>query len=44
LVIDPARGLVIALLTNRVHPRVADDKIAQFRPAFHDPVIEAYDG
>jgi len=44
VVIDPARSLVIALLTNRVHPHVADDKIVQFRSAFHDPVIEAYDG
>lgn len=44
MLVDPARDLVIVLLTNRVHPGVADDAISAFRPAFHDAVIEAVDG
>ncbi len=44
LLIDPARDLVIVLLTNRVHPRADSAAIQDFRPAFHDAVIEALDG
>ncbi len=40
--IDPARDLVIALLSNRVHPAVPrDDRFRRFRPALHDAVLEA---
>ena len=44
LLVDPARRLVVVLLTNRVHPRADFTAIEQFRPAFHDAVIEAVDG
>jgi CubicO group peptidase (beta-lactamase class C family) len=44
LLIDPARDVVIALLTNRVHPHVDSAAIQEFRPAFHDAVIQALDG
>jgi CubicO group peptidase (beta-lactamase class C family) len=41
---DPRRQLVIALLTNRV--AVSDDNTAirELRPAFHDAVVDAFDG
>ena len=41
---DPDRELVVVLLTNRV--AVSDDNAAirAFRPAFHDAVVEAFDG
>ena len=39
--IDPERCLSVLLLTNRVHPTRANDKIRQVRPALHDAVIEA---
>ena len=41
---DPGRQLVIVLLTNRV--AVSDDNAAirAFRPAFHDAVVESFDG
>ena len=42
LLIDPPRDLVVVLLTNRVHPRV-DTRIDEFRPIFHDAVLEALD-
>jgi CubicO group peptidase (beta-lactamase class C family) len=38
--IDPARDLVVVLLTNRVHPR-SREEIAAIRPAFHDAVAAA---
>ncbi len=38
--IDPDRDLVMILLTNRIHPSVANETIKQFRPLFHDTVIE----
>lgn len=38
--IDPARDLVIVLLTNRVHPSRENNKIKEFRPLFHNTVIE----
>lgn len=44
MLIDPARDLVIVLLTNRVHPTAVDTAISDFRPAFYDAVIEALDG
>jgi CubicO group peptidase (beta-lactamase class C family) len=39
--IDPERNLFVVLLTNRVNPTRANDKIRQVRPAVHDSVIEA---
>ncbi len=40
--IDPARGLTVILLANRVHPAVpGDDRFRRFRPAIHDAVLEA---
>lgn len=41
---DPERDLVVALLTNRVCPTRANEKIKAFRPAFHDAVLSAMDG
>jgi CubicO group peptidase (beta-lactamase class C family) len=41
--IDFGRELSVALLTNRVHPTRANQKIREFRPRFHDEVIEALD-
>src|SRR2546425_1062420 len=43
VLIDPARGAVIVLLTNRVHPSAESNAIVEFRPAFHDAVLEALD-
>lgn len=40
---DPERDVAIVLLSNRVHPSRANDKIRGFRPAFHDGVVAAYD-
>ncbi len=34
--LDPAMGYWVVLLTNRVHPRTDNRRIAQFRPALHD--------
>jgi CubicO group peptidase (beta-lactamase class C family) len=39
--IDPDRQLFVILLTNRVYPTRANDKIVAVRPAVHDAVIEA---
>jgi serine-type D-Ala-D-Ala carboxypeptidase len=39
--IDPHRQLSVTLLTNRVWPDCASQKIKQIRPAFHDAVVEA---
>jgi CubicO group peptidase (beta-lactamase class C family) len=39
--IDVDRELVVALLTNRVHPSRENEKIRAFRPRFHDVVAEA---
>jgi CubicO group peptidase (beta-lactamase class C family) len=44
ILVDPARDLVVVLLTNRVHPSADSDAILPFRPGFHDAVIEALDG
>jgi len=38
--IDPDRQLFVILLTNRVYPTRANDKIKAVRPAVHDAVIE----
>jgi beta-N-acetylhexosaminidase len=39
--IDPEQGLFVVLLTNRVNPTRANEKIRQVRPALHDAVFEA---
>jgi serine-type D-Ala-D-Ala carboxypeptidase len=39
--IDPDRQLSITLLTNRTWPDSANQAIKQFRPKFHDAVVEA---
>lgn len=38
---DPARDLAVALLSNRIYPSRANEKIDGFRPAFHDGVVAA---
>lgn len=38
--VDPENGLFAALLTNRVHPTSENQKIADFRPRFHDAAFE----
>ena len=38
--IDPDRDLAIVLLSNRVHPSRDNELIKEFRPYFHDRVIE----
>jgi CubicO group peptidase (beta-lactamase class C family) len=45
--IDPARELVLVLLSNRVHPAIPrDDRFRRLRPALHDAALDAlgYDG
>jgi CubicO group peptidase (beta-lactamase class C family) len=42
--IDPPRELYIVLLTNRVHPTRANERIKEVRPAFHDAVIADLEG
>jgi CubicO group peptidase (beta-lactamase class C family) len=39
--IDPDAEVVVALLTNRVHPTRENERIRGFRPRFHDAVAEA---
>lgn len=39
--VDPDRDLIVVLLTNRVHPTSENTKLLQFRPKFHDVVVEA---
>jgi serine-type D-Ala-D-Ala carboxypeptidase len=39
--IDPGAEVVVALLTNRVHPSRENEKIRSFRPTFHDAVAHA---
>lgn len=39
--IDPNRQLSVTLLTNRTWPDRGSQSIKQFRPAFHDAIIEA---
>ena len=39
--IDWERDLYVVLLSNRVHPTRENEKIRQFRPRFHDAVVEA---
>ena len=37
--LDPATGVYVVLLTNRVHPTRTNDRIQQVRPALHDAVM-----
>jgi CubicO group peptidase (beta-lactamase class C family) len=39
--VDPERGIYVVLLTNRVHPTRANDRIRHVRPAVHDAVMDA---
>ncbi|HEV2488530.1 MAG TPA: glycoside hydrolase family 3 N-terminal domain-containing protein [Candidatus Acidoferrales bacterium] len=39
--IDPEKDLFVILLTNRVYPSAANDKIKQLRPALHDAILSA---
>jgi len=39
--VDLERAVVVALLTNRVHPTRENERIRAFRPRFHDAVAEA---
>jgi len=41
IMIDPEKELFVVLLTNRVHPTRANDKIRQFRPRLHEAIMEA---
>jgi serine-type D-Ala-D-Ala carboxypeptidase len=38
---EPAHGIAISLLTNRVHPRRENQAIRDFRPKIHDLIMEA---
>jgi len=38
---DPVRGVVVVLLTNRVHLTRENRRIRDFRPQFHDTVLRA---
>ena len=38
---DLKKDVIAILLSNRVHPKRDNDKIKQFRPVFHDAVMEA---
>jgi CubicO group peptidase (beta-lactamase class C family) len=38
--IDPDREVYVVLLTNRVHPTRANERILSVRPALHDAIIE----
>jgi hypothetical protein len=37
---DLEKDVIAVLLSNRVHPRRDNEKIKQFRPVFHDAVME----
>ena len=39
--IDPSRRLFVILLTNRVNPTRANEKIREVRSALHDAIVEA---
>jgi len=43
VLIDPSREVVIVLLTNRIHPSAESNAIVEFRPVFHDAVLDALD-
>lgn len=39
--IDPQKDLFVILLTNRVNPSAANDKIRAVRPALHDAILQS---
>jgi serine-type D-Ala-D-Ala carboxypeptidase len=39
--IDPDQEVIMVLLTNRIHPTRTNEKIKEFRPLFHDIIMEA---
>jgi CubicO group peptidase (beta-lactamase class C family) len=41
--LDPVRDCAVVLLTNRVCPSRANEKIKGFRPAFHDGLVAVLD-
>ncbi len=41
---DPEAGLVVILLTNRVHPTRVNNKLGQVRPRVHNAIYEAIQG
>jgi CubicO group peptidase (beta-lactamase class C family) len=41
--VDPERAIYIVLLTNRVHQIQDGELFREFRPLFHDAVLEAFD-
>ncbi|MFQ5950082.1 MAG: serine hydrolase domain-containing protein, partial [Nitrospiria bacterium] len=42
--VDRARDLAVILLTNRIHPSRANEKIRSFRPALHDVIFKEVAG
>jgi CubicO group peptidase (beta-lactamase class C family) len=38
---DLEKGVIVILLTNRIHPTRANEKIRTFRPVVHDAVMNA---
>ncbi len=42
--IEPQREIIVALLTNRVHPHSTNEAIREFRPRIHDLVMETING
>jgi CubicO group peptidase (beta-lactamase class C family) len=44
LLVDPERDLIVVLFTNRVHPSAQGAGLLEFRPAFYEAVIDAFDG
>ena len=40
--LDLERGISVILLTNRIHPSRANEKIKEFRPLLHDAVMEEF--
>lgn len=42
--LDPPRGRAVALLSNRVEPTRANERIKQLRPALHDAIVATLDG
>ncbi|HYA02229.1 MAG TPA: serine hydrolase [Syntrophobacteria bacterium] len=40
--VDLQRKLTVILLTNRIHPTRANEKIKEFRPVLHDAVMEEF--
>lgn len=38
---DLEKGVIVILLTNRIHPTREDERIKDFRPILHDAVMEA---